>query len=123
METALISYDVRDEAHLTCDIVSAGFRNLMPEGAKVVIIQIKAKVTYSDGTFVKLGPRDVSIAPGGTDQVLMTGCSEKCVTSITGEMTVRDSQGGGSRDVILEKTRTADPGKCLLVGIFPLGRN
>jgi hypothetical protein len=113
----------KNEANIFCNIVSAGFRNLMPSGVRVTIIKITAKFNYEDGTS-ESSTRNVRIVPQGADEVLMSSCTDKCVKSVVGTMTVLDQQGGSSREVVLEKTRFPDtPTECLLVTIFPLGKN
>lgn len=122
MNDSPVIFDVVD-TQLHCDIKTAGFRNLMPSGVAVNIVKVQAKFTYTDGSSEMVGPRIVDIIAGGNDEVLMSSCNDKCASSIWGQMTVRDRQAGGDRTVVLEKTRLADgPNKCLLSGVFPLGK-
>lgn len=114
----------KNDVNIFCNIVPAGFMNLLPAGTKVTITHIKAKFNYSDGTSDTV-ERSVYILPQGGDEVLMSSCTDKCVKSVVGTMTILDEQGGGSRTVVLEKTRFADggPNKCITIVKYPLGLN
>lgn len=116
------TYDVLDVG-TGCNIIPVGFRNLLPIGTKVSIIEVESKISYDDGSSEHLGPRRVNIIPGGSDEVLMSACTEKNASSIWGKMTVLDTQGGGDRKVVLEKVRNADPGGRLAMANFPLGKS
>lgn len=122
MDKSKSNYELLDIS-ISCNIIPVGFRNLLPNGTKVEIIEIESKITYDDGSTEKLGPKRVVIKPGGSDEVLMSACTEKNATSIWGKLTVWDTQGGGDRKVVLEKVRNADPGGRLAMANFPLGKS
>jgi ribosomal protein S28E/S33 len=122
MTTGIASMWQKNDANIYCNIVSAGFRNLLPAGARVTITHVKVKFNYDGGTSQTI-ERNVNIPPQGSDEVLLSECTDKCVKTIVGTVTVLDQQGPKPKEVVLEKTRFAEGNTCLLVGIFPLGAN
>jgi hypothetical protein len=121
MSTAMPMWQ-KNDANIFCNIVSAGFRNLLPAGARVTITHVQVKFNYAGGTS-ETSEKNVNIAPQGADEVLLSSCTDKCVQTIVGTLTVLDQQGDQPKTVVLEKTRFADgPNKCLLNGMFPLGQ-
>lgn len=122
MENSTLLWE-KTEQNVFCNIVSAGFQNAMPSGIAVSITHIKAKFNYQDGSS-EIKEKNVNIPPQADWEVLLSSCSDKCVKSIVGTMTVLDQQGGQRREVVLEKTRFADgPTGCLLGAKFPLAKN
>jgi hypothetical protein len=108
---------------LACEIIPVGFINQLPAGTKVTIEEVQAKVTYKDGSTESFGPRRTNIVPGGADEVFMTACTDKCVKSIYGKMTLRDTQAA-PKQVVREKTFNADPPTmCMAIGSFRLGKD
>jgi hypothetical protein len=106
-----------------CEIIPVGFVNQLPAGTKVTIEEVEAKVTYKDGSIESFGPRRTNVVPGGTDEVFMTACTDKCVKSIYGKMTVMDTQAAPKK-VVREKTFKADPPTmCMALGSFRLGKD
>lgn len=117
------TFDLKD-TDLECNIVTAGFQNLLPASMNVTIIKIESTVTFEDGTTEVLGPRNVSIGPGGKDETLHTSCTSKCARSVFGKLTILDRQGQVAREVIKSKTRYPDTAtQCLIFAIFPIGKN
>lgn len=106
-----------------CEIIPVGFVNLLPAGTKVTIEEVQAKVNYKDGSTESFGPRRTNIVPGGPDEVFMTACTDKCVKSIYGKMTLMDTQAAPKK-VVQEKTFYGDPPtQCMKLGNFRLGKN
>jgi hypothetical protein len=102
---------------LTCNIVTASFENAVPSRYNVTIIEIGAIFGYTDGTDEVYGPINVNIGSGGTPQLIMSKCTEKCCNRIFGASKVQ--QAGHEPQIVTGDHRAKDK-ECLLISRFVL---
>lgn len=105
-----------------CEIIPVGFSNVLPAGTSVSIIEIEAKITY-EPSVESFPPRRVDLKPQSKEEVFLSQCTTKCAKKIWGKMTVLDTQGGGSKTTVREKTYEAPPGQCFPMQHFRLGKS